>query len=39
MVVPWLLYGSKAWVSRKRYATRMQATEMRFLRKLKGSAE
>ena len=33
---PTLLYGSETWVTTKRDRTRLEATEMRFLRRVKG---
>ena len=34
MVVPTLLYGSETWTLQKRYRSRIQAMEMRYLRKI-----
>ena len=34
MVVPPLLYGSETWTLQKRHRSRIQAMEMRYLRKI-----
>ena len=36
MVVPTLLYGCETWTVQKRQESRLQATEMRFLRRVEG---
>ena len=36
MVVPTLLYGSETWTLQKRHRSKIQAMEMRFLRKVEG---
>ena len=36
MVVPMLLYGCKTWTILKRHESRLQVTEMRFLRRVEG---
>ena len=36
MVVPTLLYGCKIWTVLKRHESRLQVTEMRFLRRVEG---
>ena len=36
MVVPTLLYGCKTWTILKRHESRLQVTEMRFLRRVEG---
>jgi hypothetical protein len=37
MAVPTLLYGNECWTMRKRDTQKIQGTEMRFLRSVKGS--
>ena len=36
MVVPTLLYGSETWTLQKRHRSKIQAMEMRYLRKVEG---
>ncbi len=36
MVVPTLLYGSETWTLQKRHRSKIQAMEMRYLRKIEG---
>ena len=36
MAVPVLMYGSESWTVKKKYYSRIQAPEMRFLRSLLG---
>jgi hypothetical protein len=36
MAIPVLMYGSEIWVPTKKVQTRIQSTEMNFLRKTKG---
>ncbi|KAK7861914.1 hypothetical protein R5R35_009378 [Gryllus longicercus] len=36
MAAPVLLYGSESWIMKKRDQSKLQAAEMRFLRKVKG---
>jgi len=36
VIRPTLLYGSETWVTTKRDRTRLEAAEMRFLRRVKG---
>ena len=36
MVVPTLLYGSESWTLQKRHRSKIQAMEMRYLRKIEG---
>ena len=36
VVVPTLLYGSEIWTVQKWHASRSQATEMRYLRRVEG---
>ena len=36
MVVPALMYGSETWTLQKRHRSRIQAMEMRYLRKIEG---
>ena len=36
MVVPTLLYGSETWTLQKRHRSRIQAMDMRYLRKIEG---
>ena len=36
VVVPTLLYGSEIWKVQKWHASRLQATEMRYLRRVEG---
>jgi hypothetical protein len=36
MAIPALMYGSEIWVPTKKVQTRIQSTEMNFLRKTKG---
>jgi hypothetical protein len=39
MVTPTHIYGSETWVRKKRDPTRLQTTEMNFLRSVKGFAK
>ena len=36
MVVPMLLYGCETWTIQKRHVSRLQAAEMRYLRRVEG---
>ena len=36
LVVPTLLYGTETWTLQKRHKSKIQATEMRYLRKVEG---
>ena len=36
MVVPMLLYGCETWTIQKRHVSRLQAVEMRYLRRVEG---
>ena len=36
MVVPTLLYGCETWTIQKRHVSRLQVTEMRYLRRVEG---
>ena len=36
MVVPTLLYGCETWTIQKRHVSRLQVTEMRYLRRAEG---
>ena len=36
MVVPTLLYGSETWTLQRRHRSKLQAVEMKYLRKVEG---
>ena len=36
MVAPTLLYGCKTWITQKQHESRLQAMEMRYLRRVEG---